>query len=188
MDLKGEKRGFQREGDREAQYKSKVHIIRKSAQDFAYGLSHFCNDLDKICSSLGKIRNVRKLFPIILSFGVIFLLTGCKKSSSGTDISQMLIQGGYLVHYYDSNGADHTSSYTPYLFVFYSNDSVRASLSGVYEMGTWGYNKNGNTLTLHWVTSSLLKDLNDTWTITGTSSDLITMTVSGGRELHFKKM
>jgi len=114
-------------------------------------------------------------------------MTGsCKKSSNGNDIPQMLEQGTWFVHYF-YNGSDQTVAYAAYTFIFSSSGSVTASLSGAQEAGTWQFINNGNTLTLQWTISDILKDLNNTWTITGMSGDLITMTSSGGKELHFKK-
>jgi hypothetical protein len=129
---------------------------------------------------------VRKIFPILVFIGLIASASSCKKSSSGKDVPQMLEQGSWFVHYFN-NGSDQTVAYAAYSFVFSSSGSVTASIGGIQETGTWQFMENGNTLTLQWTTSGILKDLNNTWTVTGTIGDLITTTNSGGKELHFKK-
>lgn len=98
----------------------------------------------------------------------------------------MLEQGSWFVHYF-YNGSDQTGAYAAYTFTFSSSGSVTASVSGSQENGTWQFVSSGSTLTLLWTVSDLLKALNNTWTVTGTSGDLLTMTSSGGKELHFKK-
>jgi len=116
---------------------------------------------------------------------MVFLPGGCRKSGSGSNIPQMLQQGTWFVHYFYYNGSDQTNLFTPFTFTFSSSGSVTAAASGNPETGTWQYS--GNTLTLLFTSADKFQDLNDTWTITGNSGDLITMTGTGGNQLHFKK-
>ena len=98
----------------------------------------------------------------------------------------MLEQGSWFIHYFNY-GSDQTGAYAAYTFTFSSSGSVTASNGSSQETGAWQFMSNGNTLSLQWAISDMLKALNNTWTVTGTSGDLITMTGSGGKELHFKK-
>lgn len=98
----------------------------------------------------------------------------------------MLQQGSWFIHYFN-NGSDQTGAYAAYTFTFSSSGSVTSSFNGSQETGAWQFATSGNALTLQWTISDMLKALNNTWTVTGTSGDLITMTGSGGKELHFKK-
>ena len=110
---------------------------------------------------------------------------GCKKSSSGNDIGQLLEQSGWFVHYY-YDGSDKTGSYAAWTFTFTAPGLVTASSTGGTVSGNWQLSTNNKVLTLQFSGSSIINNIAGTWSITDNSGDLITME-DGARVLHFKK-
>ncbi len=138
-------------------------------------------------------------FASIIILSVLFV-SSCKKSNdttpddnsnSSSSTSSIIVAGTWHVTYYHESGNDHTSNFSGYTFVFNSNGTMSATVSGVTTTGTWSNDDSHNEFHMNIGTSSPLTDLSNGWLIiskTATELDLKDDNTAHNEELHFTKL
>jgi len=122
-----------------------------------------------------------------IAFFLATIFISCKKNDTATSntlpTSTVVTQGTWKVTYYNNSGANETTNYTGYSFIFVSGGSVSAISGSLVTNGTWNsYNDDSqNKLYINLGSTPPLSKLKADWHIIEKTSVLIRLEdVSGG--------
>lgn len=109
-----------------------------------------------------------------------FLTFERTQGSSGNDITNILVDGMWLVASYINDGSNDTSDYNGYQINFDPNGTVVAD-NGTPINGAWEVQNSGNKLLLDFNSSFPFDEFNDDWdVISVTNTQVVLQNVSGG--------
>ncbi len=139
-----------------------------------------------------------KIYITGILLAVITILSSCKKdddpvpATSNSTFISAITSGSWKVNYFYESGSNHTNDFNGYVFVFNSDKTMTATVSGTTNSGTWKIDDDGsNEFHVDIGNTSPLNDINKGWLIYSQSSTNIQLKddhASHNEELHFVKI
>ena len=128
----------------------------------------------------------------ILFISILFSAVSCKKDDVATTIfnASQVTTGTWQVTSFHEDDQDHTADLIGYTFIFNTDGTLTAELSGIQTTGTWDFDDSGNELHLNIGTTSPLSDINKGWIILESTATSLRLgdDSSNNEELDFTKL
>lgn len=137
-----------------------------------------------------RLKNMKRA---LLTFFVIVLLTGCKKTVDQIQedlVIKAMTDGEWAITSFTLDGTNITSDFTNYRFKYYSNKTVDAKLNGVVQRtGTWDGNAGTMTTSANFTTAPYpLLLINGSWLITRNSWTYVEAVQTNGSEVKTMRL
>ncbi|RYY71357.1 MAG: hypothetical protein EOO13_03460 [Chitinophagaceae bacterium] len=130
---------------------------------------------------------MKHTFPFLLAALLLLAITSCSKSDdergASTAVATSLRSGTWRVTTYSDNGADETTDFNSFTFIFTNSGTVTATNSILTANGTWstGIDDSKHKLNLNFSSPAFFSEISEDWEIVSQSSTQVSLRhVSGG--------